>query len=109
MLVFERPVDAAEYLRLELPASVVGEKGVLRFQIPKKMIGAEPVEPVAAASDKPKDGEAEPKEAGNDGGEVYQLEAIERAIGMESSKPEQPVSSHEMLKRDMGDLFPDDK
>jgi hypothetical protein len=32
-LVFEVPVDSAKYLRLELPASNLGEKGTVRFQI----------------------------------------------------------------------------
>ncbi len=107
VLVFERPVDAAEYLRLELPASAVGQPGVLRFQIPKKMIGADPVEQVAAASDKPGDGETGPRAAADEGGEVYQLEAVERAIGMEPAQPDKPLGSHEMLKRDNPELFPD--
>ena len=109
VLVFERPVDAAEYLRLELPASVVGQPSVLRFQIPKKMIGAEPVEQVAGVSDKPGDGKAEPREAADEGGEVYQLEAVERAIGMGPATPDRPLGSHEMLKRDNPELFPDER
>ncbi|MDZ7620699.1 MAG: DUF4339 domain-containing protein [Patescibacteria group bacterium] len=102
VLVFERPVPAAEYLRLELPASAVGENGVLRFQIPKSMIGAEPIErPVAAGS---KAGE---REATDDQGEVYQLQAVERAIGMDTAKPEPSVEGYDALKRDNPDLFPD--
>jgi len=39
LLVFEPPIDTIEYLRLELPASAFGEKGTLRFEIPKEWIG----------------------------------------------------------------------
>ena len=38
VLVFELPVDTAEYLRLELPAKNFGGTGMLRLQIPKAMI-----------------------------------------------------------------------
>jgi hypothetical protein len=38
MLVFDVPVEAAEFLRLELPASAFGGFGTLRVQIPKSMI-----------------------------------------------------------------------
>jgi predicted Zn finger-like uncharacterized protein len=38
VLIFDRPVDKAEFLRLELPASAFGGTGWLRFQIPKEMI-----------------------------------------------------------------------
>ena len=34
-LVFEPPIKAAKYLRLELPAENFGGTGILRFQIPK--------------------------------------------------------------------------
>jgi len=37
-LVFEPPIEKAEYLRLELPASNAGGTGMLRIQIPAKMI-----------------------------------------------------------------------
>ncbi|MBN2474468.1 MAG: DUF4339 domain-containing protein [Pirellulales bacterium] len=40
LLVFERPVDTAEYLHLELPAAAFGEPGSLCFEIPKRMIVA---------------------------------------------------------------------
>jgi hypothetical protein len=39
LLVFEIPVEAAEYLRLELPAANVGQPGSFRFQIPCSAIG----------------------------------------------------------------------
>jgi hypothetical protein len=39
LLVFEIPLANVEYLRLELPADHFGEKGEVRFQIPKDMIG----------------------------------------------------------------------
>jgi hypothetical protein len=38
-IVFEAPVDAAGYLRLELPASAFEGSGKLQFEIPKSMIG----------------------------------------------------------------------
>jgi hypothetical protein len=38
LLVFEPPLEAIEFLRLELPASAFGATGSLRFQIPKEMI-----------------------------------------------------------------------
>jgi len=38
ILVFEVPVSAVEWLRLELPAKNFGEQGMLRFQIPSSMI-----------------------------------------------------------------------
>lgn len=37
-LVFETPIDATEYLRLELPAKNFGGTGNIRLQIPKNMI-----------------------------------------------------------------------
>lgn len=37
-LVFERPIDAAKYLRLTLSGKAVGEEGELRFEIPAAMI-----------------------------------------------------------------------
>jgi hypothetical protein len=40
-IVFELPIDAAETLVLELAANVFGEKGTLKFQIPKDEIEAE--------------------------------------------------------------------
>jgi hypothetical protein len=38
VLVFERPVDGFEYLRLELPADNFGGTGMIRFEIPADMI-----------------------------------------------------------------------
>lgn len=38
VLVFELPIDTAEYLRLELPAENFGGEGMLRLQIPADMI-----------------------------------------------------------------------
>ncbi len=38
MLVFELPIDAIEYLQLELPAKNFGGTGMLRLQIPREMI-----------------------------------------------------------------------
>jgi len=38
VLVFELPIDTAEYLRLELPAKNFGGEGMLRLQIPADMI-----------------------------------------------------------------------
>jgi hypothetical protein len=38
MLVFEKPVDAAKWLHLELPAKNFKGEGVLRFEIPAGMI-----------------------------------------------------------------------
>jgi len=38
VLVFETPIEKAQYLRLELPAGNVDGEGVLRFQIPMTMI-----------------------------------------------------------------------
>jgi len=38
VLVFEKPVGAVEWLRLELPAKNFGGAGVLRFQIPSLMV-----------------------------------------------------------------------
>jgi len=37
VLVFEKPVDAAKWLHLELPAENFGGEGMLRFEIPAKM------------------------------------------------------------------------
>lgn len=55
-LVFERPVDAAMMLRLQLPASAFGAKGMVLFQIPREMIVVsdeepEPAEPPALSKD----------------------------------------------------------
>ncbi len=38
VLVFEIPIDTAEYLKLELPAQSFGGTGLLRFRIPASMI-----------------------------------------------------------------------
>lgn len=38
LLVFERPVDKAEYLNLELPGKNFGGSGMLRMRIPAKMV-----------------------------------------------------------------------
>lgn len=38
ILVFEAPIDATEYVRLELPAANFGGTGNIRLQIPKDMI-----------------------------------------------------------------------
>jgi hypothetical protein len=38
VIAFEGPVDRAEWLRLELPASAVEGEGVLRFHIPKALM-----------------------------------------------------------------------
>ncbi len=106
-LVFERPVPAATYLRLTLPAAAFRQDGALRFQIPKAMIGAEPAAQVAEAPREPQARDDRPDAPETDG-QVYDLEAsekaIEQAIGME---PERPLDGFEKLKRDNPDLFPD--
>jgi hypothetical protein len=38
VIVFEKPIEAVKYLRLELPAANFGGTGMLRFQIPVRMI-----------------------------------------------------------------------
>ncbi|MDY0168349.1 MAG: DUF4339 domain-containing protein [Thermoguttaceae bacterium] len=112
VLVFERPVDAAKHLRLTLPASAVNHEGMLRFEIPKNMIGAEPADVVAdsprAAGGRP----AQAADAGDEGGEVHQLEVTEKAVqqaigGMEAGEPERPLSDFDKLKRDNPGLFPE--
>src|SRR5262249_22010796 len=40
VIVFEAPINRVQFLRLELPASAVGEPGKLRFQIPRAMVFA---------------------------------------------------------------------
>jgi len=40
VLIFERPLKTAKFLRLELPAAAFGEKGLLRFEIPMTMVVA---------------------------------------------------------------------
>lgn len=42
VLVFERPLENIQYLRLELPASAFGGKGAIRFQIPARLITKDP-------------------------------------------------------------------
>ena len=51
VLIFERPLKTAKFLRLELPAAAFGEKGSLRFEIPLSMVVAmaEPGEASEAA------------------------------------------------------------
>ena len=108
ILVFERPVDAAEHLRLELPASTFGEDKVLRFQIPRKMIGVKASEEVAVETSGSRKVESSSDDAGASGGEVYQLEAVERAIGgMEPAGAGPLVEGYDALKRDNPELFPD--
>jgi hypothetical protein len=53
VLVFELPVDTAEYLNLELPAKNFGGEGMLRLRIPANMIQhreAKPTKPIPGAS-----------------------------------------------------------
>jgi len=38
LLVFEPPMNEIHFLRLELPAAAFGDRGSVRFQIPKEMI-----------------------------------------------------------------------
>jgi hypothetical protein len=38
LIVFDPPLDAIEYLRLELPAAGFGGSEPLRFQIPKSLL-----------------------------------------------------------------------
>jgi len=45
LLVFERPVETAEYLQLELPAAAFGQPGALYFTIPREMIKVTEEEP----------------------------------------------------------------
>lgn len=108
ILVFERPVEAAEYLRLTLPASAVeqGGKGMLRFQIPTDMLGTAASDGVADAPRRRTAAGAE-SDADDEEGEVYQLEAIRRAIGMEADKPDRPIEGIEELRRKSPELFPE--
>lgn len=107
VLVFERPVPAASYLRLTLPASVFGQTGSLRFQIPKPMIGAESGDQVAEGPRAPQAQDERPEPPKTDG-QVYELEAtekaVEQAIGME---PEGELSDFERFKRENPSLFPE--
>jgi hypothetical protein len=41
VLVFERPAKTASRLRLQLPATAIGEEGSLKFEIPISMIAVE--------------------------------------------------------------------
>lgn len=53
VLVFERPVDAADYLRLSLPGAALGQDGTVRFEIPRRMFRDDPAEqeaPVVVAA-----------------------------------------------------------
>ncbi len=112
LLVFERPVPAAEFLRLELPAAAFGETGAIRFTIPKQRIGAPPAEHVAAAAHATaSDPDFEP--AGEDplgetDDEVYQLEVIERAGRPGDDEPGRPLTSREKLMLEYPELFPPD-
>ncbi len=106
LLVFERPVSAAEVFRLELPAAAFGETGAIRFTIPKRMIGAPPADQVADAA-------PDPEPAGGDSlgetdDEVYQLEVIEKAGRPGDDEPERPLTSREKLMRQYPELFPPD-
>lgn len=45
LLVFQRPAEGVEFLRLELPAAALGMQGTLRFKIPREMIAVGEEEP----------------------------------------------------------------
>jgi hypothetical protein len=74
MLVFEKPAQSAERLRLELPAGAFGGSGSLRFEIPASMI---------AVAEDPQEGEVSQRAVGVKQGEVApgrEVPAISRAI-----------------------------
>jgi hypothetical protein len=58
-LVFDRPVETVERLQLELPATVFGAQGVVRFEIPKSMLARGGEESLAASP--PAEAKAESK------------------------------------------------
>ena len=55
LLVFEPPLEAAKTLYLELPATVFGGKGTLRFELPRSMITVAEPQPVEAPKAEPFD------------------------------------------------------
>lgn len=65
-LLFERPIDAAKVLRLQLPASAFGAKGMVLFEIPREMIvqmAEQPEPPLPATEDAKRTAKAEQQRA----------------------------------------------
>ncbi len=111
VLVFERPVEAAKYLRLTLPAAALEHSGMLRFQIPKEMIGAEPSEGMAAETPRRPRTRGARDDADDEDADVHRLDvaekAVQRAAGLEPVDPDRPLSGFEKMKRDNPELFPE--
>ncbi len=99
VLVFERPVEAADYLRLSLPGAALGQEGDVRFKIPLRMFHDGPVEQeaevVVAAVDAPVD--SEPVVVEN-----VQEEASPVAI---EKQPPPALSEQQEVRRTIEDLF----
>ncbi|MEE9602664.1 MAG: hypothetical protein V3V75_05120 [Thermoguttaceae bacterium] len=54
MLIYRKPPEEIEYLKLQLPAAAFGQRGSLRFKIPKQMINkTEEADPEKPDPEKP--------------------------------------------------------
>ena len=104
VLVFERPVDAADYLRLSLPGAALGQEGAVRFKIPRRMFDDGPVEQeaevVVAAADATVD--SEPVDMEPVVVESVQEEASPVAI---EKQPPPSLSEQREVRRTIEDLF----
>jgi len=120
ILVFERPIDDIEYLRLELPAGAFGEPGMLYFKIPKEMISQQDAiteepspEDLFGDDDTPDDGgDDHPPDAtaGQDGGGGEDTAPVAEEPAPEGDQGDDKAADEQVdqLRKDYPDLFDDD-
>jgi hypothetical protein len=92
LLVFERPDESVEFLRLLLPASALGHEGTIRFEIPRDMIRLNAHEAEGRLADSQTDGPldvtAEPASDGLEEEKGQQLETARTPVPSPSEQQE---------------------
>jgi hypothetical protein len=102
VLAFEAPDDRADYLRLELPASALGEKGSLKFRIPTSMVVTTAEAAVAERSEPEREDLAAPKRAPAEPEEPDERIPIPGLTGEESDDEETGDEDATSLEEDPG-------
>jgi len=106
LLVFEPPIDTIEYLRLELPASAFGEKGTLRFEIPKEWIGVAAEAPDFPGTEPSVEPSVEPPTEPVDAPDPLPDEIPIDSLTEPGGSPGASKDDEPDIKKDMPDLFP---
>ncbi len=105
-LIFERPIDAAKVLRLQLPAAAFGGKGTVQFEIPKEMIVQSTEQPEPSETPKPEGKPAKPRPGKADeqqqrtGDPMLDFGLGEGDNRMRRPPAKRPVSKDEVTKTD---------